>query len=240
MSLSAGPATDGQTVRPDAEREPAEGLASLLVPTVVVRQMRHPDPVTRPRPVEQQLVAGSVASRQLEVLAARECAHEALAQIGRDLPALRRGASGEPLWPADVVGSITHSRGFVAAVVARSDEVDHVGIDAEPWQPLPAGVLPMVASPAEQCRAAARFRDGLVRWELLLFCAKEAAYKAVFPRARRWIDFEEASVSFEEANRFVVRTSAPDLPPRLEGAWEHWDGLALAAVAPRRLLCHHS
>ena len=64
------------------------------------------------------------------------------------------GAKREPLWPAGVVGSITHCDGYRAAAVARATDLATVGIDAEPHEPLPDGVLAAIALPAEPPRAA--------------------------------------------------------------------------------------
>ena len=36
-----------------------------------------------------------------------------------------------------------------------------------------------------------------LHWDRILFCAKEATYKAWFPLTRRWLGFEDAHIIFD-------------------------------------------
>src|SRR6202034_758387 len=110
------------------------------------------------------------------------------------------GARGEPRWPAGVVGSITHCAGYPACAVARTVDLVTVGIDAEPNEALPSGVLAEDASTRERERLRELARhEPAVCWDRLLFSAKEAVYKAWFPLAERWLGFEDATVSIDPA-----------------------------------------
>ncbi|HET9518575.1 MAG TPA: 4'-phosphopantetheinyl transferase superfamily protein, partial [Actinoplanes sp.] len=130
------------------------------------------------------------------------CAREALAALGRPPAPLLRGERGMPEWPDGVVGSITHCEGYRAAVVAPATTIWTIGVDAEPDQPLPDGVLGAVALPAERGGLQRLLaEDPRVNWERLLFSAKEAVYKAWFPLTRRWLDFTEAHVTIDPAAR---------------------------------------
>ncbi len=51
----------------------------------------------------------------------RACAHRGLSELGIDHYSVLAGEKREPLWPAEIVGSITHTTGFAAAVVARRE-----------------------------------------------------------------------------------------------------------------------
>ena len=68
-----------------------------------------------------------------------------------------KGEKGEPRWPDGLVGSLTHTEGYRGAVVGRSPAVRSVGIDAEPHDVLPGGVLTAVSLP--QADAGAVFLD---------------------------------------------------------------------------------
>ena len=203
-------------------------------------------------PEELALVAGAGQRRRDEFAAARACARRALGGLGLPPGPVLRDASRAPLWPRGVVGSLTHCAGYRAAAVAwstgtagdgtadpagiaTSAGVATIGIDAEPHEALPDGVLGLVASAGE--------RDGLDRlrrddpsvcWDRLLFCAKEAVYKAWFPLARRWLGFADAVVGIHPDGRFSARLGlAPGagLPARFDGRWLARDGLLLAAIA---------
>ncbi|MFK3984760.1 4'-phosphopantetheinyl transferase [Micromonospora sp. NPDC050397] len=168
-------------------------------------------------PEEEALVANAVGKRRREFATARRCAREALAGLGLPPVAVPSGPKREPVWPIRVRGSITHCDGYRAAAVAWSADLLTVGIDAEPDQPLPAGVLDAVALP-EEVRALAELAaaDGSVNWDRLLFCAKEAVYKAWFPLTRRWLDFHEARVEIQPtAATFTATLLVPG--PRVDG-----------------------
>jgi 4'-phosphopantetheinyl transferase EntD len=156
---------------------------------------------------EALVVRQAVEKRRLEFTTARWCARQAMSRLGRPPVAVLHGARGEPRWPAGLVGSITHCTGYRAAVLAESDVVTTVGIDAEPNEPLANGVLEAVARPDERVRIATLLRDHpAVRWDRLLFSAKESVYKAWFPLTTRWLDFEEADLTIDpEAGTFTAR-----------------------------------
>ena len=87
--------------------------------------------------------------RRREFVTARRCAREALASLGQAPGPIGVGPSREPQWPAGLVGSITHTRGFRAAAVAPQSVVASIGIDAEQNEPLPDGVEKFVSVEGE-------------------------------------------------------------------------------------------
>jgi len=76
--------------------------------------------------------------------------------------------------------------------------VRSVGVDAEPHDVLPDGVLDAISLQAErrEIEALAALSTG-VHWDRILFCAKEATYKAWFPLTKRWLGFEDAHITFD-------------------------------------------
>ncbi|MFV2087501.1 4'-phosphopantetheinyl transferase family protein [Micromonospora sp. LOL_021] len=170
-------------------------IEALLPATAVAREAFDDSVPVTLFPEESAVLGNAVDKRRREFGTARRCAHEALAELGFPGVPVPSGARREPRWPAGVVGSITHCAGYRAAVVARSVDLAAVGIDAEPHEPLPSGVLNSITVPDELTWLAAR-RDThpQVHWDRLLFCAKEAVYKAWYPLAERWLGFEQAYV----------------------------------------------
>jgi 4'-phosphopantetheinyl transferase EntD len=188
---------------------------------------------------EESAVGRAVDKRRREFATARGCAHRALGQLGEAPGPVPVGERGEPLWPAGVAGSITHCRGYRAAVVAHAAELATIGIDAEPHEALPKGLLGDVAGAAER-RLLGELAAAIpeVHWDRLLFSAKEAVYKAWFPLAERWLGFEDAELEiFPRRRAFSARLLVPG--PELggaelrgfEGRWLIRDGLVLAAIA---------
>lgn len=146
-------------------------------------------------PSEADTLGRAVDKRRREFVTGRACARRALAQLGVAPVAIPGDATGAPVWPAGVVGSITHCRGFRAAAVARAADALALGIDAEPDEPLPPGVVEEVAHGPELDLVAAGGPG--VDAGRLLFCAKEAVYKAWFPLTGRWLDFADARVAVD-------------------------------------------
>ncbi|MGA9872329.1 MAG: 4'-phosphopantetheinyl transferase superfamily protein, partial [Rhodococcus sp. (in: high G+C Gram-positive bacteria)] len=133
--------------------------------------------------------------------------------------------------------------GYRGAVLGYSMQVRSVGIDAEPHGPLPDGVLDAVSVAAE--------RDWLttvdsaeMHWDRLLFCAKEATYKAWEPLTGRWLGFEDAHITFEKTStgdvhsgtfhsELLVPGNTLDGPPltSFDGRWLVEEGLIVTAIA---------
>jgi 4'-phosphopantetheinyl transferase EntD len=161
-------------------------------------------------PEEAAVVTNAVAKRRREFGTVRHLARQALAELGIDPVPVLPGDQRAPIWPAGIVGSMTHCNGYRAAVVARTSDVHSVGIDAEPHGPLPDGVLEAVTVPEELPRLAAlSAADPTVHWDRMLFCAKEAVYKTWFPLTGAWLGFEEASVTLLPGGAFYAQLLVP-------------------------------
>jgi 4'-phosphopantetheinyl transferase EntD len=184
-------------------------IADLVPAAVVVVDATGPLPGETLLPEEQELVARAVGKRRAEFTTVRTCARIALGRLGLPPAPLLSGPKREPLWPDGVVGSITHCDGYRAVAVARADQLASIGIDAEPHDALPAGILARIALPAE--RAHLGDLPAGVHWDRLLFSAKESVYKAWFPLARRWLGFEDAALLFSPDDDPVRGTFVVDL-----------------------------
>jgi 4'-phosphopantetheinyl transferase EntD len=204
-----------------------------LLPSSVVTAEAFADDLGEPCfPGEEDLVATAVDGRRREFVTARRCAREALARLGFGPAPIRSGPRREPVWPAGVAGSITHCAGYRAAAVARVTDVVSLGIDAEPHAPLPSRVLPAVTTPGDREHLAdLAAQDPAVHWDRLLFSAKEAVYKAWYPVTRRWLGFEDASLTVDRVRgTFAARIHIESPWPALHGRWLVAGGLVLAAV----------
>lgn len=196
-------------------------------------------PDLAPLPEEEPLIAKSVAKRRNEFVTVRYCARQALGELGIEPAPILKGEKGEPCWPDGVVGSLTHCEGYRGAAVGRQVEVRSIGIDAEPHGVLPDGVLDAISLPAERTELGQL--PGDLHWDRILFCAKEATYKAWFPVTRRWLGFEDAHIAFDVddsgtsggfISRILIDPAASSGPPleTLTGRWSVRDGLALTAI----------
>jgi enterobactin synthetase component D len=138
----------------------------------------------------------SVAKRQAEFLAGRVCARAALQQLeGLSFsPAI--GEDRAPVWPAHITGSITHSTGRAAAIVAKKSHWRGLGMDLENLlnteraERLSGEIL----TAPELKRMAAGRRDQLALLVTMTFSVKESLFKALYPIVRQRFYFEHAEV----------------------------------------------
>ncbi|MFE4453029.1 4'-phosphopantetheinyl transferase [Streptomyces sp. NPDC056796] len=192
-------------------------------------------------PGEESAASAMSPARRLEFTAVRGCAREGLRRLGVRPAPILRGPAGEPLWPAGVVGSMTHCSGYHAAAVAPADEVAAVGIDAEVHAPLRyAEMLGLIATPEERARISGLTRDHpQVHWDRLAFVTKESVFKAWFALTGRPLGPGEIVVHLDPSGghfRARPRTAGGDAAPDVElsGRWAVRDGVLLAAVTVPR------
>ena len=138
----------------------------------------------------------SVAKRQAEFLAGRVCARAALQQLEglSFIPAI--GEDRAPVWPAHIAGSITHSTGRAAAIVANKAHWRGLGMDLENLLNFERAerLAGEILTPPELQRMAAGAKDQLALLVTLTFSVKESLFKALYPIVQQRFYFEHAEV----------------------------------------------
>lgn len=132
------------------------------------------------------LPAASNALRRTTFALGRTAARRAMKAIGLAQEPVLAGPDRAPVWPPGLIGSITHTNALAAAAVAPARQAGGLGLDLEPAEG--DGSLDMarlVAGPAERA-----WIDGSPARLICLFSAKEAIYKAFYPRHRAFFDFD--------------------------------------------------
>ncbi len=181
-------------------------------------------------PAEAALIAGASLLRRSAFLAGRACAREALAALGVAPSPLLREESGAPIWPAGIVGSISHAGGVAGAIVARAPTIIGVGLDIDTAEPIPeAATARLVGRPDE-------LSDGIdLGRAKRLFVAKEAVYKLHFPIQRKFLEFHDVRVDLDaETGDFVAEILDPHhaeiAAARYRGKLVESEGMLLALV----------
>lgn len=202
-----------------------------------------------PRGVEVQFpgvvlppgLGSAVRKRQLEYAAGRYCVREALRRCSpKDSDAvIGSGPSREPLWPAGLVGAITHTHQYASAAVGRTRDARGIGLDAERWMDheTAARVVDGIADPTEVHAVARATGFSFARALTLIFSAKETLFKCCFPEVRRYFDFRDAALVEADAGRGVftvelLATLTPSLRAwsRFGGRFDHDDRLVRTAM----------
>ncbi|WP_410809977.1 4'-phosphopantetheinyl transferase family protein [Micromonospora sp. 067-2] len=181
-----------------------------------------------------------VQTRRRDFTAGRVCARRAMAGLGLPPLAVPAAADRAPVWPAGIVGSITHTAGYCAAAAARTTDVRSLGMDAEQHREINAGVRRLVLLPEEE-EICARLPSG-TSWPVVLFSAKETVYKVWYPVVGSWLDFHDAQLELNpDAGTFTARiaparvdaAAVADPPATIAGRFAVADGLVrTAAVLP--------
>lgn len=140
-------------------------------------------------------LAKAVNKRKAEFLAGQLCATLSLEQLSGAILPLPRGADRSPQWPEGYLGSISHTDTRAIAVAARAADYRMLGIDLETLidASRAEAVGPMVAKPHEwDLRPLAMTRADFLT---VVFSAKEALYKAIYPSIRRIIEFSDVTLT---------------------------------------------
>lgn len=141
-------------------------------------------------------IGRSVAKRQTEFLAGRLCAREAMRQLdGRAyVPGVAEDRA--PVWPEDICGSITHSTGWAAAIVAHKAQWRGLGLDAETLlsHERATRLAKEILTAAELADMATGPQDQIALRVTLTFSIKEALFKALYPIVRKRFYFQDAQL----------------------------------------------
>jgi 4'-phosphopantetheinyl transferase EntD len=177
--------------------------------------------------------------RLLETAAGRAAARAALRRAGLPEREIARDRGGAPLWPAGIVGSITHTDGLALAAVASEEELAAIGIDLERVRELTPAALEHITSSSE--RARVRASADPAGDAIALFCAKEAFYKAQYPHTGRVLGFDAVEIVLDppSARRGFTARVRVGLDPfprgiELRGAAARAGDHVVAAVAVDR------
>lgn len=177
-----------------------------------------------------EFIRNAVTKRQSEFIAGRHCAHMALAAHKISHGPIGVGTARQPLWPAGIVGSISHSHGYAVAAAARISRYRAIGLDVE-------NIVTV--------ETQARLRRSIVNDDelhllhdsaspekavTLIFSVKESFFKAAYPFVGSYFGFDAMSVLEIDWKTgkllFVVhRDLAPEFPSRalLNAHFRHID-----------------
>ena len=169
-------------------------LSKLFPPGVVAAELRGPGDVGLLMPAEAGYLGRAVPKRVREFAAGRLCARRALAEFGIVNFAVEVADDRQPIWPASMVGSITHTAGFCAAAVAERESVTALGLDSEVVGDVSVGIWSRVCVPGERAWVRALPASQQPAAVALIFSAKEAFYKCQYPVVHERLGFQDVRV----------------------------------------------
>jgi enterobactin synthetase component D len=141
----------------------------------------------------------AVTKRRAEHVAGRLCIHWCYQMLTNQTPPMiSSDKHGCPVWPFPFKGSISHSSTMAVGILTQDTNILSLGIDIETLldDKTTTDIVGMVLSSEEQSVHRSRYNQEMSfsRFVTLVFSAKEAIYKAVYPLVRHFFDFTAASV----------------------------------------------
>ncbi len=195
-------------------------LSRLLQPGLFGAEITDHGQPTALHPEEAALVAGAGEVRRRDFALGRFCAHAALMQLGQGEAVIGKAATGAPSWPAGIMGSITHTKGYAAALAARAGRFRAIGLDAERIGGVSEALFARLFTARERAALAVLAAGHRQRAATLLFSAKECLFKTGL--AGTQLSFQEIEVILDE-DGFAANGT--------RGRFATGDGLVLTVLA---------
>lgn len=190
------------------------------IPNIVTATVKWSDALEKGLlPEERKLVGKSWAKKRAsDFILGRAAAHKACKRLGIESVPVLKADDGSPVWPDDLIGSISHRQDIGVAAVSLRGHYRGLGVDVEEISDRHLKVLSKIATAEEESWIKRENNPQLAA--TALFASKEALYKTLAPICKRYIGFHEVVLSGSlESRRFSTTFSKPlieDLGCRLE------------------------
>lgn len=176
-----------------------------LLPTQVITRTLEIDDYTKQlTPAELTSISKASDRRKFEFSTSRMAIRQLLKQEGHTSSGVISCPEGAPVWPADWVGSISHSRGICTVVLARNSYYSELGIDIENRNRLNQRIWRKIAL-AEEIneieKALTHCPISMNDAMTVLFSVKEAYFKYQYPYTSEWLGFLDVQVHFLDNNQ---------------------------------------
>jgi enterobactin synthetase component D len=149
----------------------------------------------------------AIKKRQIEFLCGRLCAKSCMESLGyTHPPVIPTGEDRAPVWPADLMGSISHTDRLATAVVGPAAQIESIGIDIERVieEATPQMIKHICCDLDELEEISALQKISREEALTLIFSGKESLYKAVYPKLQRFYGFQAARVKAFGSNRLKI------------------------------------
>lgn len=175
----------------------------------------------------------AVDKRRAEYLAGRTLARVAQETLGHTPEQIPSAENRAPVWPTALAGSISHARGHVACLLLpRTAGAPGIDIEAIATD----NALSAITKTALLNTDAALLQGSHLPWPTaatLLFSAKEALYKALFPTVQRFFGFDAARLARPPSDTTLTLELTQTLHPNLPAGTAftvHYDATAVRVL----------
>lgn len=174
---------------------------------------------------EAAMITRAVEKRVAEFKTGRLLARQALSALGViDWPLLA-DAKRCPVWPENIVGSITHTKNFCAVALGLKKQWASIGIDVEGTDRIKENLWDTLFTESEKNFLVNLPSHYQSVWATCFFSAKEAFFKYQFPITRLHVNFKpvtlETTGHFEKKMGTMMLNVLPVFPYTL------WHGVRI-------------
>ncbi len=150
-------------------------------------------------PEEAELLSPkAVQKRKDEFTLGRAASYYALKKVGFvSPPPVLKGKNREPIWPEGYIGTISHSSGVAISAVCSEAHAAGIGVDIEKLERnVSPGVFRITCTETELELVNSDHSKNQIMFKRI-FSAKEAGFKAFYYHAKEYIDYKEATLSWD-------------------------------------------
>ncbi len=166
---------------------------------------------------EKSIIERASAQRVSHFSTGRYCAKQALKQVGIANAEILMSEDKQPLWPEGIVGSISHTKNMVGAVVADAGKLVSIGLDIETIGGVKPDMWDMLYLQSEQEWLNTFSGEELAFYTTLLFSGKEAFYKFQHPITKTFLDFTDVGITVDSEQlqlRVIIDFPGKELLPK--------------------------
>ncbi len=172
-----------------------QAFSQLFGDDVQVAALSISDPLASASELELLALGKAAPSRTAEFSAGRTAARQALNQLQLPTKDILIGQHRQPLPPAGACISISHDKSDAAAAAASEEHWIGLGIDICDADSLESNLISSVCRGQDLDDLNAD--ETLGQRAKLIFCLKEALFKAIYPQVGSWMDFSQSELHID-------------------------------------------
>ena len=152
-------------------------------------------------PLEAPFIPQGTIKNQINFYTGRYCAHQVIQGHSKYI---LKGLEGEPIWAKNQVGSISHSHQYWVAIGCLKKYYSSLGVDIQYFKnknpnDINEHWVKRICTPTEQNFYLNSQKSELsLKYSLLLFSAKESAYKCVYSLFKQKIFFQDFQINLTQ------------------------------------------
>lgn len=162
-------------------------------------------------PEELNIIHKAIDKRRNEFSTGRFCIRKALSLLKTPATMILQKKNGEPVWPENITGSVSHSFNWAGAAAAKADEIYATGVDIETIARISKNILKRISTVKENALLQKKNAEESQIYAALVFSAKEAFYKALSSRYPKILKFRDISIIPEPGNTSFKIVLNPEL-----------------------------